>query len=225
MAETSKVRRTIELTRAARRSHLLRVLREVGVVGDRPATREQAIRFREALEELGTTFVKFGQLLSSRPDLLPDVYIDELEKLVDDVPPLPFGPIREVIERAIGLEQFASIDERPLASASVAQIHAGLLKTGRVVVVKVRRPGIAEEVRLDLDLLRKTAALAERHSQTARLLQLNALTDELEQHLLELVRERVELQQPRRLRMALGERRGLPKQIEIEADQIGRAHV
>ncbi|MDX6475216.1 MAG: ubiquinone biosynthesis protein [Gaiellaceae bacterium] len=183
MADKGKVKRALELTMVARRTHLLKVLREVGVVGDKPATREGAVRFREALEELGTTFVKLGQLLSSRPDLLPDVYIDELGKLVDDVPALPFAPLREVIEEDIGLEHFASIDEEPLASASIGQIHAALLKSGREVVVKVRRPGIVEQVALDLDLLRKTAALAEKHSDTAQLLQLNALTDDLEQHL------------------------------------------
>jgi predicted unusual protein kinase regulating ubiquinone biosynthesis (AarF/ABC1/UbiB family) len=183
MADKSKVKRALEVTAVARRTHLLRVLREVGVVGDRPATREGAVRFREALEELGTTFVKLGQLLSSRPDLLPDVYIDELGKLVDHVQPLPFAPLREAIAEDIGLEVFASIDEEPLASASIAQIHAALLKSGREVVVKVRRPGIVEQVTLDLELLRKTAALAEKHSGTAQLLQLNALADELEQHL------------------------------------------
>jgi ubiquinone biosynthesis protein len=183
MAEKGKARRALELTRVARRTHLLRVLREVGVVGDRPPTREGAVRFREALEELGTTFVKLGQLLSSRPDLLPDVYIDELTKLVDDVPPLPFAPLRAEIDREIGLEHFSAIDEMPLASASIAQIHRGLLTSGREVAIKVRRPGIVEQVRLDLDLLRKTASVAEKHSSTARLLQLDALADELEQHL------------------------------------------
>jgi ubiquinone biosynthesis protein len=183
VAEQGKISRAIELTRAARRAHLLRVLREIGVVGDTTATREGAIRFREALEQLGTTYVKLGQLLSSRPDLLPDVYIQELEKLVDDVPPLPFGPLREVIDREIGLEHFASIDEAPLATASIAQIHGALLKNGRDVVVKVRRPGIVEQVALDLELLRKTARLAEKRSGTARLLQATALADELEQHL------------------------------------------
>jgi ubiquinone biosynthesis protein len=183
MAEKGKVKRTLEVTAVARRTHLLRVLHEVGVVGAKPATREGAIRFREALEELGTTFVKLGQLLSSRPDLLPDVYIDELGKLVDHVHPLPFAPLREAIAEDIGLEQFASIDEEPLASASIAQIHAALLRSGREVVVKVRRPGIVEQVELDLELLRRTASLAEKHSTTARLLQLNALADELELHL------------------------------------------
>jgi ubiquinone biosynthesis protein len=180
----AKIRRALELTRVARRSHLLRILHEVGVVGDKPATREQARRFRAGLEELGTTYVKLGQLLSSRPDLLPDVYIDELNELTDNVTPLPFPPLREVIDREIGLEHFTSIDEEPLATASIAQIHSALLTTGREVVVKVRRPGIVEQVQLDLELLRKTASIAENHSSTARLLQLNALTDELEQHLL-----------------------------------------
>ena len=183
MAGQGKLSRAFELTRTARHAHLLRVLREVGVVRGKPPTRESAARFRQALEELGTTYVKLGQLLSSRPDLLPDVYIDELEKLVDDVPAVPFAPLREVIDRNIGLEHFASIDEEPLATASIAQIHKALLKNGRDVVVKVRRPGIVEQVDLDLELLRKTARVAERRSGTARLLQLNALTDELEQHL------------------------------------------
>jgi ubiquinone biosynthesis protein len=159
------------------------VLREIGVVRSTAATREGAVQFREGLEELGTTFVKLGQLLSSRPDLLPDVYIEELEKLVDDVPAVPFAPIRDVIEREIGLDHFVSIDETPLATASIAQIHPALTKTGRSVVIKVRRPGIVEQVELDLELLRRTARIAERRSGTARLLQLTALTEELELHL------------------------------------------
>ena len=179
-----RARRALEVGRVARRGRLLRVLREVGVVGDRPATREGARAFRESLEELGTTFVKLGQLLSSRPDLLPDVYIDELERLVDDVPPFPFEQARAVIEEDIGLEAFSRLDPEPLASASIGQIHGALLRTGREVVVKVRRPGLEDEVALDLDLLRSLTSFAEGKSETARLLQLRALADELEAHLL-----------------------------------------
>jgi ubiquinone biosynthesis protein len=184
VAEQGKISRAFEVTRAARHGRLLRVLREVGLAGSADATPEGAERFRRALEELGTTFVKLGQLLSSRPDLLPDVYIDELQKLVDDVPPVPFAEIRAVIDRELGLDRFASIDEAPLASASIGQIHRALLESGRDVVVKVRRPGIVEQVELDLGLLRRTARIAERRSGTARLLQLRALADELEQHLM-----------------------------------------
>jgi predicted unusual protein kinase regulating ubiquinone biosynthesis (AarF/ABC1/UbiB family) len=178
-----RARRALEVTRVAQRGRLLRVLGEVGVVGSRKATREGAQAFREALEELGPTFVKLGQLLSSRPDLLPDVYIEELTHLVDSVPPFPFEQAREVIAADVGLDVFARLDETPIASASIGQIHGALLRTGREVVVKVRRPGIAEQVALDLDLLRSLSSTAESHSETARLLQLAALAEELEAHL------------------------------------------
>jgi predicted unusual protein kinase regulating ubiquinone biosynthesis (AarF/ABC1/UbiB family) len=158
-------------------------LAEVGAVGDKPATREGARAFRTGLEELGTTFIKLGQMLSSRPDLLPDVYVEELEQLVDDVPPFPFDEARRIVDEEVGLEIFARLDEQPLACASIAQIHGGLLRTGREVVVKVRRPLIEEEVALDLELLRSLTSFAEGRSQTARLLQLAALADELEAHL------------------------------------------
>ncbi|HZG35587.1 MAG TPA: AarF/UbiB family protein [Gaiellaceae bacterium] len=179
-----RARRALEVTRVARRGRLLRVLREVGAVGSgRPATPEGARAFRLSLEELGTTYVKLGQLLSSRPDLLPDEYIRELSRLVDDVPPVSFDAIRTVIDEEIGLDAFSRIDEEPLASASIGQIHTALLRSGRSVVVKVQRPGIAEEVAVDLDLLRSLTSMAEGRSETARLLQLEALADDLEAHL------------------------------------------
>jgi ubiquinone biosynthesis protein len=181
-ARTQRAKRALEVTRIARRSGLLRVLREIGVVGERPATREGARNFRLALERLGTTYIKLGQLLSSRPDLMPDVYIDELARLVDEVPPVPFAELEPVIRKAFG-DVFASIDPNPIATASVAQIHPALLRTGRQVVVKVRRPGVVEQVELDLDVIRSTAGLLERRSESAQLLQLEALADELEVHL------------------------------------------
>src|SRR5437763_1268459 len=180
---TERLKRALYVGRVARRGGLLRVLRELGVWGNRPATREGAEEFRRALEELGTTYIKLGQLLSSRPDLLPDVYIDELGKLVDDVPPVPFAELEPVIREDLGEDVFASIDPEPLAAASIAQIHPALLSSGREVVVKVRRPGIVEEVDLDLDLLRSTTQVLERRSEAAQLLQIAALADELEVHL------------------------------------------
>jgi predicted unusual protein kinase regulating ubiquinone biosynthesis (AarF/ABC1/UbiB family) len=153
------------------------------MVGDKPATREGAEAFRLGLEELGTTYVKLGQLLSSRPDLLPDVYIDELGKLVDDVPPFSFVDARRIVDEDVGLGAFSSLDEQPLACASIAQVHGALLRTGREVVVKVRRPGIEEQVALDLQLLRSLTTFAEGHSEKARLVQMKALADELETHL------------------------------------------
>src|ERR671939_2242524 len=116
---TQRARRALTVTRVARRSGLLRVLRELGVVGRRPATREGAQEFRGALEELGTTFIKLGQLLSSRPDLLPDVYIEELGKLVDQVQPVPFDEIRRMIKEDLPEDPFVELEEVPLATASI----------------------------------------------------------------------------------------------------------
>jgi ubiquinone biosynthesis protein len=159
-------------------------LRELGLVGSgAPATREGAQELRRAFEELGTTYVKLGQLLSSRPELMPDVYIEELSHLTDDAPPLPFSAVEPVIAQDVGLDVFTRIDPEPLASASIAQVHRALMRDGRDVVVKVRRPGIEDQVALDLDLLRSAAALLERRSETARAVQARALAEELEVHL------------------------------------------
>src|ERR671929_744550 len=103
-------RRALQVARVARRSGLVGVLRELGVVGTRPATREGAVEFRHALEELGTTYIKLGQLLSSRPDLLPDVYIEELGRLVDEVPPVPFEQIRRTISEELPADVFVRVD-------------------------------------------------------------------------------------------------------------------
>jgi ubiquinone biosynthesis protein len=173
----------VYLTRVARRSGLFRVLREIGVVGDRPATREGAREFRLALEELGTTYIKLGQLLSSRSDLLPDVYIEELGRLVDEVPPVPFEQIEAVLREELDADLFAHVDPEPLATASIAQIHRAQLASGLGVAVKVRRPGIEELVARDLDLIRSTARLLDKHSEAAQLLQVQALADELDVHL------------------------------------------
>ena len=182
-ARTARLRRAVQVARVARRGRLFRVLREVGVVGSRPATREAAREFRAALEELGTTYIKLGQLLSSRPDLLPDVYVEELGQLVDEVPAVPFEAIEAVLAAELDPSVFVEVDREPLASASIAQIHRALLANGREVAVKVRRPGVVERVEEDLDLIRSTARLLDKHSEAAQLVQVEALADELEVHL------------------------------------------
>ncbi|MFL5966116.1 MAG: ABC1 kinase family protein [Gaiellaceae bacterium] len=182
-ARLERTRRALHVARVAKRGGVLRVLREIGVMGQRPATREGAVEFRTALEELGTTYIKLGQLLSSRPDLLPDPYIEELAKLVDQVPPVPFEHIQWVIDEDLPADVFARVDPEPIATASIAQIHGALLKTGQEVIVKVRRPGIDRQVDLDLALMRSTANTLERRSERAQLLQARALADELEVHL------------------------------------------
>jgi ubiquinone biosynthesis protein len=119
-------------------------------------------RIRLALEELGPIFVKFGQAISTRRDLLPPDVADELEKLQDRVPPFPGAEARSIIEQAYGrpvTEVFAEFDETPLAAASVAQVHAARLRSGEEVVVKVIRPGVRELIEGDLEVMRTLAKL------------------------------------------------------------------
>jgi ubiquinone biosynthesis protein len=124
-------------------------------------------RIRHVLEDLGPSFVKLGQIASTRSDVLPAEVIAELKKLLDAVPPVPAQAIRERIETSLGLpldEVYESFDDTPLAAASVAQVHRATLRVEegvRQVVVKVQRPNIAETVTSDLDLLHTFAALLE----------------------------------------------------------------
>ncbi|HEX9584409.1 MAG TPA: ubiquinone biosynthesis regulatory protein kinase UbiB [Gammaproteobacteria bacterium] len=126
----------------------------------------RSVRIRMALEELGPIFVKFGQILSTRPDLLPEDVAEELSRLQDRVPPFPGEVAQRIIERELGCELgeiFSEFDETPLASASIAQVHAARFKDGTEVVVKVVRPGIEELIRRDVSLLYLLADLAERY--------------------------------------------------------------
>lgn len=129
-----------------------------------PGTRGE--RLRLALEELGPIFIKFGQTLSTRRDLLPDDIADELVKLQDRVPPFGAAEARQTIEEALGAsvdELFASFEIEPLAAASIAQVHGAVLKDGREVVVKVLRPGMQNIIRRDLDVLYALARLVHRY--------------------------------------------------------------
>ncbi len=130
-----------------------------------PASHSLARRLRLALAELGPTFIKLGQLLSTRPDLLPPAYLDELAKLQDDAPPIATDLARARIEAELGAPittLFASFDSTPLAAASIGQAHAARLLDGTEVVVKVRRPGAVEQVEEDLEILQNLAAAASR---------------------------------------------------------------
>lgn len=123
-------------------------------------------RVRMALEELGPTFVKMGQVLSTRPDLIPVEFIDELSKLQDEVPPFPFVEAREIIEAELKSpieDKFEKFDETPLAAASIGQVHRARLKEEEDVIVKVKRPGIRKIIEVDLEIMLHLAVLIERH--------------------------------------------------------------
>ncbi|HEV2105963.1 MAG TPA: AarF/ABC1/UbiB kinase family protein [Candidatus Eisenbacteria bacterium] len=147
-----------------------------------PAERlSEARRLRLAFGELGGTFVKLGQMLSTRGDLLPLELVDELATLTDAAPPVPFAGVRGVIEADLGrpLERaFAAFEEQPLASASIGQVHGARLPGGADVVVKVRRPFVAEQVEQDLAILGGLARWAREHTLAGAELDLPALVDE-----------------------------------------------
>ncbi|ABL83545.1 MULTISPECIES: AarF/UbiB family protein [unclassified Nocardioides] len=130
-----------------------------------------AERFAADLEELGPTFIKLGQLLSTRFDLLPPAYTTALARLQDDAEPADFDSLREVVEAELGGrigDLYGSFDPEPLAAASLGQVHRATLRNGREVVVKVQRPGVREQAREDMETLARLAGLADRHTDTGR---------------------------------------------------------
>ena len=167
-----------EFLRGRRRLRLLRLLlllyRAPFSLGPAPAG-DRNVRLRRAMEELGPVFIKFGQLLSTRRDFLSPELADELQLLQDQVPPFEQPPINDLVSELLGLpasEIFAELESEALASASVAQVHAAVLKGGEEVVVKVIRPGVGETIREDINLLQRIAALLDRNFPAGRRLRI-----------------------------------------------------
>jgi len=176
-----------------RATHLYRPLRFLfflspGIWFERRRHASRGERLRLALEELGPIFVKFGQAVSTRRDLLPEDIADELAKLQDRVPPFPGSIARENIERAYGrpvTEVFAEFDETPLAAASIAQVHVARLLDGKEVVVKVLRPGMRERIGRDLEVSYALAGLAHSYWSEARRLRPLEIVAEYEKTILD----------------------------------------
>lgn len=164
----------------------------------------QARRIRLAIESLGPIFIKFGQLLATRRDLLPPELIDELEKLLDRVPPFPVSQARKIIEKQLGqpLEQaFLSFDDEVLASASIAQVHKAELLDGKQVIVKIVRPNIEKIIRKDIALLMILAEFADKYWSEAKRVKPIKVVQEFEKTLLnelDLVREAANASELRR---------------------------
>nr|MCU0813677.1 AarF/UbiB family protein [Burkholderiaceae bacterium] len=185
------------------RQRWVRWLAKVITIG-RPLGEPRGVRLRLALERLGPIFVKFGQVLSTRRDLLPPDIADELASLQDRVPPFPSAQARALVEKAFGrpLEQiFARFDADPVASASIAQVHFAQLLDGREVAVKVLRPGMLAVIDDDLALLHRLASWVERVSVDGRRLRPREVVAEFDGYLhdeLDLVREAANAAQLRR---------------------------
>ena len=133
------------------------------------------------LESLGPTFVKLGQLLSTRADLLPPAYLEALARLQDSVEPVPFAAIKTVVEEDLGVrvsKAFSTFEERPLAAASLGQVHRAALRDGRVVAVKVQRPGVAEQVAADLEVLDQIAEYLSTHTDAGQRYDLTGMVEE-----------------------------------------------
>ncbi len=189
-------------------THMLGPLRFIGLLSPTTWGRKSkdplGARIRLALEDLGPIFVKFGQALSTRPDLLPRDIATELAKLQDRVPPFPGEEAKALIEKAYGkpvASVFAGFDTEPLASASIAQVHGARLHDGTEVVVKVLRPDIGKIIDRDLDVLHAIAAMAQRYWEQSRRLRPTEVVDEYDKTItdeLDLLREAANAAQLRR---------------------------
>ena len=192
-----------ELALSGFRQRWVRLLVRVGTLGRRLEA-PRGVRLRMALEKLGPIFVKFGQVLSTRRDLLPPDISDELARLQDRVPPFPAAQARVMVEEAFGRpveEIFASFEAEPVASASIAQVHFATLKSGREVAVKVLRPGMRAAIDDDLALLHQLASWVERLFADGRRLRPREVVAEFDIYLhdeLDLVREAANAAQLRR---------------------------
>jgi len=206
MASRSTVFRMIAIQRVLvkyglddiiKQTHLLRPLRFLFYLAPRRRDSSAPLgeRIRLALEELGPIFVKFGQAISTRRDLLPPDIADELAKLQDAVPPFPAEQAVAIVEGAYGEsvdEVFERFDMEPLAAASIAQVHTAKLKAGHEVIVKVLRPGVQEQIESDLAVLRVLAGLADRYWEHGKRLRPLEIVDEYEHTIideLDLMRE------------------------------------
>lgn len=166
----------------------------------------KAKAFRERLVELGPAYIKLGQVLSTRPDLLPQPYIDELEHLQDDVKPMDFEQVEAAIEAELHArisKLFASFDQKPLGSASLGQVHAAELRDGRSVVVKVQRPNLREQLADDIEFFHELATFLSEHTSAGSRIDLIGVVQQVERALIDELDYRTEARNAAAFRKAL----------------------
>lgn len=195
-----------------------------------PGVRHELLakELRQALQAGGTTFVKLGQLISTRRDLLPEVYVEELSLLQDQVPPAPWSEVEAQLQESLGApvgDLFASFERVPLAAASIAQVHAAVLHDGTEVIVKVQRPGIPELVERDLDIIRRLAAALTVRTAWGRGLGLNELAQGFAIALSEELDFRVEARNMTAVRRAAEARRDSSVAVPVLHGQFSTGRV
>ena len=180
---------------------------------------EKAAAFRKRLVELGPAYVKLGQVLSTRPDLLPATYVEELEKLQDDVGKMPIEDVRATIEEELGTrisKLFDEFDDEPLGTASLGQVHAAKLRDGRDVVVKVQRPNIRGQLADDIEYFREFASFLTAHTEAGERIDMLGIIQQLERALTDELDYRIEARNAASFRRSLAEfpRILIPRVIE-----------
>jgi len=146
-----------------------------------PDVRQRAEAFASALKQMGPTYVKFGQLLSTRPDIVPPEYIAALESLQDNLEPFSFAEVERTVEEELGAKiskMFDTFESKPIAAASLGQVHRAALRDGREVVVKVQRPNVREQVRNDLEVFSEIAQTLEAHTEIGRKMNLSGAIEQ-----------------------------------------------
>ena len=176
--------------------------------GEDGASTDRAAAFRDRLVELGPAYVKLGQVLSTRADLLPDSYIRELETLQDNVGPIPLAEVEDIIEKELGArlsKLFASFDDEPVGTASLGQAHAAELRDGRPVVVKVQRPHIRNQLADDVEFFHQLAALLTEHTKAGARVDMIGIVQQLERALADELDYRIEARNAMTFRRLLAE--------------------
>lgn len=217
MGRIGTLRRAPEIVAVFARHGFAGYIKDLGLAEKIPFTRRGAKeknvkgeQLRRALEELGPTFMKLGQFLSTRTDLLPPSWTEPLSKLQNSAPAMPFESIKQIIESEAGepLEEWLLyMEEMPLGAASIGQVHRAALKDGTEVAIKIRRPGIEPVIRNDVSILRQLASLAERNSELARQVSLKAIIDDFSAALGREMNYRMEAIEAAGVRQTLKEKR------------------